>query len=143
LKQIWDFASGGEPMAFCPKCRYEYREGFTTCADCGAALVNALPETPVETETPSPAEDELVAVYEAKDELQAATLKQVLEEAGIPVVEKEYRAHGAFGAVQDIGMVTPFSYSRLFTSASRAEEAKRIVADFLAAYERGDLELPE
>jgi hypothetical protein len=130
-------------MPFCPQCRIEYREGFTSCADCGAALVNTLPEAPVESEPPSPSEEPLVAVYEAKDELQAATLKQVLEEAGIPVVEKEYRAHGAFGAVQDIGMVNPFSYSRLFTLASSAEEAKRIVADFLAAYERGDLALPE
>jgi hypothetical protein len=28
---------------FCPKCRSEYREGFTTCSDCGIPLVHELP----------------------------------------------------------------------------------------------------
>ena len=27
---------------FCPVCKSEYREGFTECSDCGAALVNHL-----------------------------------------------------------------------------------------------------
>lgn len=29
-------------MAWCPKCKNEYREGFTVCADCGCALVDSL-----------------------------------------------------------------------------------------------------
>jgi hypothetical protein len=29
---------------FCPVCRAEYREGFTVCSDCRAALVAKLPE---------------------------------------------------------------------------------------------------
>ena len=31
---------------FCPKCRAEYREGFTVCADCGVPLVETLPASP-------------------------------------------------------------------------------------------------
>ena len=31
-------------MPWCPKCRNEYREGFTVCADCGATLVDVLGE---------------------------------------------------------------------------------------------------
>lgn len=32
-------------MPFCPKCRSEYRDGFTTCKSCGdVALVAELPE---------------------------------------------------------------------------------------------------
>lgn len=31
-------------MAWCPKCRNEYVEGITTCADCGVELVAELPE---------------------------------------------------------------------------------------------------
>ena len=29
---------------FCPKCRTEYIEGVKTCDDCGAILVETLPE---------------------------------------------------------------------------------------------------
>lgn len=28
---------------FCPKCRFEYRERFTTCSDCNVPLVSELP----------------------------------------------------------------------------------------------------
>ncbi len=31
---------------FCPKCRDEYREGFTECADCKVPLVLELPPEP-------------------------------------------------------------------------------------------------
>lgn len=31
-------------MPWCPKCKYEYREGFTVCADCGVKLVEKLEE---------------------------------------------------------------------------------------------------
>lgn len=27
---------------FCPKCRLEYKEGFTTCSDCNVPLVSEL-----------------------------------------------------------------------------------------------------
>ncbi len=30
---------GARGMAWCPKCKNEYREGITVCADCGIALV--------------------------------------------------------------------------------------------------------
>lgn len=29
-------------MPWCPKCKYEYKEGITTCADCGGELVDDL-----------------------------------------------------------------------------------------------------
>lgn len=31
-------------MPWCPKCKYEYVEGITKCADCGSELVDTLPE---------------------------------------------------------------------------------------------------
>lgn len=31
-------------MPWCPNCKYEYREGFTVCADCGATLVDSFEE---------------------------------------------------------------------------------------------------
>ncbi|MBR6095067.1 MAG: hypothetical protein IKP92_08620 [Lachnospiraceae bacterium] len=38
-------------MPWCPKCRNEYREGFTVCADCGVELVDVLGEEEIEKET--------------------------------------------------------------------------------------------
>lgn len=34
-------------MPWCPKCKNEYKEGYTVCADCGSALVDSLEEGPV------------------------------------------------------------------------------------------------
>jgi len=34
-------------MPFCPRCRSEYRDGFTRCADCALDLVPVLPEVPL------------------------------------------------------------------------------------------------
>lgn len=34
-------------MPWCPKCKNEYKEGYTVCADCGCELVDSLDEAPV------------------------------------------------------------------------------------------------
>ena len=36
-------------MPWCPKCRNEYVEGITRCADCGSELVDSLKEVERET----------------------------------------------------------------------------------------------
>jgi hypothetical protein len=33
-----------DDMPFCPQCRYEYELGIRLCPDCGAKLVDRLPE---------------------------------------------------------------------------------------------------
>jgi hypothetical protein len=40
-------------MPFCPNCRYEYRRGIETCSDCGAQLVDTLPDAPYAQPPPS------------------------------------------------------------------------------------------
>lgn len=34
-------------MPWCPKCKNEYKEGYTVCADCGSNLVDSLDNGPV------------------------------------------------------------------------------------------------
>lgn len=34
-------------MPYCPKCKYEYKEGFTVCSDCGVELVDSLDDIKV------------------------------------------------------------------------------------------------
>ena len=37
-------------MPICPKCKNEYRDGFTVCAECKCDLVDVLQEMEEETE---------------------------------------------------------------------------------------------
>lgn len=77
---------------FCPKCRTEYREGFTICADCGVPLVHELP-----AQRPSPDKEqedaevapettgsgEWVTVLEGADSSELMVAISVLESDGI------------------------------------------------------------
>lgn len=62
---------------FCPKCRTEYREGFTVCADCGQPLVWTLPPEP------KPEWVDLVTVLSTVNASTVALAKSLLEDAGI------------------------------------------------------------
>ena len=33
-------------MPYCPKCKWEFKEGAKICSDCGSELVNTLPPPP-------------------------------------------------------------------------------------------------
>jgi hypothetical protein len=68
-------------MPFCPTCRSEYRAGFERCADCGAALVDALPpRAPVGASI----QEVAVATYPTRGE--AEQWARFLETAGIQAV---------------------------------------------------------
>lgn len=58
---------------FCPKCKAEYREGFTVCAECGVPLVEKLPEQP---------EFDPVFLIETEED-NAAELPELLRLAGV------------------------------------------------------------
>jgi len=73
---------------FCPKCKAEYRPGFTRCADCDVELVWELPKTAIEPYAPSapgdPNEDPFCSFWRGEDPRVHAELCSVLDEAGIP-----------------------------------------------------------
>ena len=77
-------------MPWCPKCRNEYREGFTVCADCGVELVDRLGEAKADTvKIISGPTEEMNRVYEF---LQDNKIKGVyLEESeeGITLIQGE------------------------------------------------------
>lgn len=141
-------------MPFCPQCGYEYEEGVTLCPDCDKTLVAEPPDDPQPTTAGwPPAEDieggaemdemneeALVAVYESTDEALSDALLATLEDANIPVMEEFDRA--PLGDGLDLGVLHG-PYSRLMVPESYEERARKIVADYLEAYEHGDLALTE
>lgn len=77
---------------FCPKCRTEYREGFTVCADCGVPLVHELPpeekNVQVSDETGTGPEGagsgDWVTVLEGVNAEDLMVARSVLDATGIP-----------------------------------------------------------
>jgi hypothetical protein len=66
-----------EVIMFCPQCRREYREGFTTCYDCGVPLVLELPpESTLEYV-------QLVTVFATGHEGLIALARSILDAAAI------------------------------------------------------------
>ena len=52
-------------MPWCPKCKNEYREGITVCADCGTPLVDDIVEEIVKKEVFSTPVEELAERFKA------------------------------------------------------------------------------
>lgn len=69
-------------MSWCPKCKYEYREGFTKCSDCGCELVEVLEST----------KDE--AVEENKEKYTEAFLISVSKDFDARIIESKLIAFG-------------------------------------------------
>jgi len=72
---------------FCPKCRYEYRRGFTICTDCNVPLVEELPEPTEQTEAFS--ETRYVEVLSTFDVTDIMQVKGILDAEGV-----RYYIHG-------------------------------------------------
>ncbi len=74
-------------MPFCPSCGAEFRAGFTRCNTCDVPLVASLEAGPEESGNESELEgDTLHLLSSFPDEAQAAFVRRLLDEAGIPSV---------------------------------------------------------
>jgi hypothetical protein len=78
----------------CPKCRSEYREGFSRCADCDVALVSDLDQEPEESAESGEQESDLVAVLDTKDSSMLSDIVSHIEEKGIPYLLQSGTAIG-------------------------------------------------
>ncbi len=99
---------------FCPKCRAEYREGFTTCADCQVPLVESLPP---EAE---PEFYDFISVMTVFDESQIAMIKSLFDDAGL--------AYYFQGELSRHLVPLPFS-SRLMVRKDHVSKAKYLLRE--------------
>jgi hypothetical protein len=65
---------------FCPRCKCEYREGFTTCADCEIKLVECLPAEISSDDN----QNDLETVFETFSQSDIMFIKSALDAAVIP-----------------------------------------------------------
>ena len=68
-------------MPYCPECRFEYRAGVRQCPDCGAELVDRLPEA-----RPPESKEEFrqVVLCTVRGSMHAHLLHDALKSQGIP-----------------------------------------------------------
>lgn len=106
-------------MPYCPNCKYEYVDGVESCPDCKVELVSEPPPDEIEDMTP---------IYVAEDPTEAAILRGILEEAGIPVRERA-------DVDTDLDVFAgPIAEEAIMVPSTRAEEAKNILKN---AQEKG------
>lgn len=112
-------------MPWCPKCKTEYREGFTVCANCHVPLTEQCPEG----EVPAEMETELslmepVVIYEAKDAAQAAMICEILHNADIATTMRDSEELG--------GLLRVYTGSTLYgmsvlVDRSQVEQAREVL----------------
>ncbi len=101
---------------FCPKCKAEYRSGFTVCADCDVPLVDKLPE---EKELPpKPPYKQLKALFNT---VEIAVIKSLLDDAKI-----DYYFRGERFQTMHIPLVDP---AILMIREDQFEAAKKLLGE--------------
>jgi hypothetical protein len=101
---------------FCPKCKTEYREGFTQCADCNVPLVDELPPASEHVEY-----IDLVEVLNTNDQSVIALAKAGLEKQNIHYVAQGEHSLIGGGAY----------YVRFLVPRKKEKLAKKILKNFL------------
>ncbi|MGH4140623.1 hypothetical protein [Clostridium sp.] len=84
-------------MSWCPKCKCEYREGFTTCSDCGCELVEVLESTKDETIGENNENDTVVFLISVSQDFDAKIIESKLKAYGIPSLKKCKGIDGVYG----------------------------------------------
>ena len=110
---------------FCPKCRCEYREGFSRCADCHVELIPEL--------VPLPAEPK------ASDYVQYQELFSTYNFADIALIESILNSEKIIYFMQNEEFNTlTFSPQpvRVMVNTDQIDTAKELLKDFELHYSR-------
>ena len=113
-------------MGFCPECGREYPPEVVACPMCRVVL---SAEPPVGPGSGAP-----VVVHRVPDAAAGALLCGVLEQEGIRTVLRTATLPGYGSVMRDW---TTSEWGEILVAETDAAEARAILADYLAALERG------
>lgn len=110
---------------YCPECGAEYGPEIAACPRCRVVL---------SSEPPVPAPDSPEVVHRVPDAAAGALLCGMLENQGIPAVLRAATIP-AYGIVRRDWSTT--AWGEIMVPRGNAAEARALIADYLAALERG------
>ena len=110
---------------YCPQCGSEYRDGFTACADCGVALVDAPPPD----ETGEELDEEWITVLETGDPVHLALAHSLLDTEGITARFPGEALQNLFGVgTMGAGFNIAVGPAAIQVPAHEAEQARELLA---------------
>lgn len=112
-------------MPWCPECGREYPAGVAACPTCRAILVPEPP--PRENDPPE-------VVHRVPDAAAGALLCGILEHHGVQAVLRSATLP-AYGSVRRDWSTS--AWGEILVPKAEAAEARALIADYLAALERG------
>lgn len=114
-------------MPWCPKCKAEYREGFTECSTCHVPLVDTLPEENATSEREDfvlpDGMEKPIAVYTASNRLEAETICDLLREHDIAVLDRP----AAFRQIQAYAGSDARFGVEIIVDASQTAQARALI----------------
>ena len=130
-------------MPWCPKCGSEYRDGFTECASCGGKLVDKLTdEQKKQAEMEERREMVLpegmsrpVAVFTAKNRLEAESIEDMLRDNDIPVFDRP----AAFRQIQSYSGADARFGVELVVDASQTARARQLIDEMQTELSENEL----
>ena len=106
-------------MSFCPDCRYEYLPEISECPDCGAELVDALPEKVLDLKNV-----EWTSLTPLSGMVYAKMVAEVLDQRGIPNYIQSLFGSGGLGQIMGAGFTG--ASAKIFVPEEREKEAAEI-----------------
>lgn len=129
-------------MPWCPKCRAEYREGFTECNTCGVPLVDELPREEPDAQPAFVLPDGMekpVAVYTAKNRLEAEMVCDMLREQDIVVFSRP----AAFRQIQAYSGSDARFGVEVLVDVSQTARARQLIDEMKRELEQAPLDEDE
>jgi hypothetical protein len=115
---------------FCPKCRTEYRKGFTSCADCEIPLVSELPPEP--PPPPAPEYVKYVNLYSPRNEVESALLKSILDAGDISYFVR----NDNFGSLEVGPHIGLYNAKTIEVRDDQYDRARELLSDYLEKTEK-------